>query len=98
MAFFWHRSPKLRREAVRALWGVDPIRSFIDGENNREQLLATVLPSEPLADGFQFPPAFRGGLGIGQLKFIKRIQDNLGNNQPGILLVIGGNDVDRKST
>ena len=59
----------------------------------RLQVLVMVLPSEPFADGFQFPPTFRGGLGIGHLKFIERIKDNLGNNQPGILLVIGGNDV-----
>ena len=52
-----------------------------------------VLPSEPLTDGFQFPPAFRGGFGIGLLKFIESIKDNLGNNQPGVLFVIGGNDV-----
>ena len=26
---------------------------------------------------------------------MERIQDNLGNNQPGILLIIGGNDVPR---
>ena len=51
------------------------------------------LPSELFADGFQFPPAFRGGLGICHLKFIKRIQDNLGNNQPGIVLIIGGNGI-----
>ena len=56
-------------------------------------LLVMVLPSEQFADGFQFPPAFRGGLGICHLKFIERIQDNLGNNQPGIFLIIGGNDI-----
>jgi len=53
------------------------------------------LPSEPLADGFQFPPTFRGGFGIGHLKFIESIKDNLGNNQPGILFIIGGNDEPR---
>ena len=55
--------------------------------------ICVVLFSEFFADGFQFPPAFRGGFGIGHLKFVKRIQDNLGNDQPGILLIIGGNDV-----
>jgi hypothetical protein len=42
-----------------------------------------VLPSKLSADGFQFPPPFRGGLGIGYLKFIERIKGNLGNNQAG---------------
>ena len=51
------------------------------------------MPSEPLADGFQFLPTFRSGFRIGHLKFIERIKDNLGDNQPGILLVIGGDDV-----
>ena len=55
-----------------------------------------VLPSKLFADGFQFPPAFRRGLGIGHFKFIKRIKNNLGNNQPGIFLIIGGNDVPRR--
>ena len=55
--------------------------------------ICVVLFSESFADGFQFPPAFRGGFGIGHLKSVKRIQDNLGNDQPGILLIIGGNDV-----
>ena len=42
---------------------------------------------------FNSSPAFRRGLGIRHLKFIERIQDNLGNNQPGILLIIGGNNI-----
>jgi phosphopantetheinyl transferase (holo-ACP synthase) len=48
---------------------------------------------ELLADGFQFLPTFRSGFRIGHLKFIERIKDNAGNNQPGILLIIGGNDI-----
>jgi hypothetical protein len=53
------------------------------------------ITSESFADGFQFPPPFRGGLGIGHLKIIERINDNSGNDQPGIVLIIGGNDVPR---
>jgi len=49
--------------------------------------------SELVADCFQFPAAFRGGLGIGHRKTIERIHDDLGNNQPSIFLVIGGNDI-----
>ena len=55
-----------------------------------------VLPSKFFADGFQFPPTFRSGLGIRHLKFIKRIKNNAGNNQPGIFLIIGGNDEPRR--
>ena len=42
---------------------------------------------------FQFPPAFRGGLGIYHLQVIERIEDNTGNNQPGIFLIVRGNNV-----
>jgi hypothetical protein len=52
-----------------------------------------ILPSEMFADGFQFPQAFRGGFGICHFKFIERVKDNLRNDDPGILLVIGANDV-----
>jgi hypothetical protein len=48
---------------------------------------------EQLADGFQFPLAFRGGLGICHFHFMERIQDNLGNSQAGVFLIVGGNDV-----
>src|ERR1039458_10227796 len=56
-------------------------------------LFFIAFSSEPFADGFQFPPTFRGGLGICHFKRIERIENNLGNNQPGIFLIIGGNDV-----
>jgi hypothetical protein len=56
-------------------------------------VLAADVTSEFFADGFEFQPTLCGGLGIGHLKFIEGIQDDLGNNQPGILLIIGGNDV-----
>src|ERR1035437_2624383 len=49
--------------------------------------------TEPFADGLQFPPTFRGGLGVCHFKRIERIQNDLGNDQPGIFLIIGGNDV-----
>ena len=38
---------------------------------------------------FRFPPAFSGGLGVCHLELLERIQDNLGNDQPGILLACG---------
>ena len=41
---------------------------------------------------------FRSGLGICHLKIIERINHNLGNNQPCILLIIGGNNVPRRVT
>ena len=52
-----------------------------------------VVPLESFADRFQLPPTFRGSLGIGHFKFIERIKDNLGDNQPGIVLVVSRNDV-----
>jgi hypothetical protein len=58
-----------------------------------DRLSFIAFSSEPFADGFQFPPTFRGGLGICHLKRIERVENNLGNNQPGIFLIIGGNDV-----
>ena len=48
---------------------------------------------EMLADGFQFSPTFWRGLGIGHLQIIERIDNNSGNDQPGVLFIIGGNDV-----
>jgi len=50
---------------------------------------------QQFADRLQFPATFTGGPGICQLQLIERIQDNLGNNQPGILLIVGGNGVPR---
>ena len=55
-----------------------------------------MLLHQQFADGFQFPPPFRGGLGIGHFQLLECIQDNFGNNQPGILLVIGGDDIPRR--
>ena len=50
------------------------------------------MPSEQFADGFQFEATFRGGLGIFHLQVVECIKDNLEDNQPGIFLVIGGNE------
>ena len=69
-----------------------PVRPVAGGTSLAEAIIQTLLRQQ-LADGFQFPPAFGGGLGIGHLQFPERIQDDLGNNQPGILLVVGGNNV-----
>src|ERR1035441_5569443 len=62
----------------------------------KQEAIIQALLREQLADRLQFPPTFRGGLGICHLKFFERIKDNPGNNQPGILLIIGGNDVPRR--
>jgi hypothetical protein len=48
---------------------------------------------QQLADCFQFSPAFRGGFGIGHVEASECTQDNLGSNQPGILLVIREDDI-----
>jgi hypothetical protein len=48
---------------------------------------------QQLADRFQFLPTFRSRFGICHLQFIEGIQHNLGNNQAGVLLIVGGNDV-----
>lgn len=39
-----------------------------------DELFHEVTISEPFADQFQFPPPFRGGLGIRQLQFLERIR------------------------
>ena len=44
----------------------------------------------------QFQPTFFGYLRIGHLEFAQRVQHNLGDNQAGILLVIGGNNIPRR--
>ena len=48
---------------------------------------------EPLADRQQFPPALCARFRIGHFESFERIEDNPGNNQPGILLVVGGDDI-----
>jgi len=40
--------------------------------------------------------AFRRRFGIGHFKIFEGIKDNLGNDKPGVLLVVGGNDVPRR--
>ena len=37
--------------------------------------------------------ALRARLGVSHFEFIERIEDNLGHDQPGILFVVGGDDV-----
>src|ERR1039458_3118834 len=56
------------------------------------------LLREPLADQRQFAPAFRGGPGVRHLETIERIEDDLGNDQPRIVLVVRGHDVPRRVT
>lgn len=51
------------------------------------------LLHQQLADRLQFSPAFRGGRGTCHLQVIESIQDNLGDDQTRIFLIIGRNDV-----
>lgn len=43
-------------------------------------------------DGEQFLPTFCIRLGIAHRKFVQRIEDNFGYDQPAVALVVGGND------
>lgn len=52
-----------------------------------------MLLREQFADRFQFLPALRGSLGIDHVHSLERIKENVGHDQPGILLIIGGHDV-----
>ena len=52
---------------------------------------------QQLGDGFQFPLSFGCGLRICQLEITERIDDNSGNNQSCVFLIIGGNDVPTRS-
>ena len=51
---------------------------------------------EQLTKRFQFSPAFCRGRRVGRLKLPKPVQDNLRNDQPGVLLVVGRHDVPRR--
>lgn len=55
-----------------------------------------VRPSELFANSLQFLPTFRGSLGTGQLKPRECVQNNLGDDQPCIFLVVGRDDVPRR--
>jgi hypothetical protein len=57
------------------------------------EALIHTLHREQLADSFQFSPTFRGSLGIGHFQSMECIKDNLGHNQPGVPLIIGGDDI-----
>ena len=48
---------------------------------------------ELLADRLQFLVALRGRLRVGHLESFEGIEDDLGYDQPGVLLVVGGNDI-----
>ena len=52
-----------------------------------------MLARKQFADRFQFPPTFRGCFGVRHLKLTERIDDNVRDNQPSILLIVGGNDI-----
>src|SRR5450759_1020607 len=45
------------------------------------------------ANQLQFPLVFRAGLWIGQFERLERVENDLGNDQPRILFVVGGNDI-----
>jgi hypothetical protein len=48
---------------------------------------------EPLADRQQILPALRARFWVSHFKSFKRIEDNPGYDEPGILPVVGGNDI-----
>src|SRR5690242_20765143 len=48
---------------------------------------------EALADRLQFPQPFGTGRRIAHVKPFQRVEDDLGDDQPGIGLVVGGNDI-----
>ena len=73
------------------------VRASLAAVVRKEDIIRPLLCQE-LSDRFQFPPMLRGGPGICHLKFIQRIDDNSGHNQPGIFLIIGGNDIPRCMT
>ncbi len=50
---------------------------------------------QELADGVQFLPATLVWFWIAHFQFTERVEDHLGNDQPGVLLVIGGDDIPR---
>src|SRR5277367_5305752 len=52
-----------------------------------------IAARQQFANRFQFPPPFGRRLGICQLEAAESVQHNLRNNQPGVLLVVGGNNV-----
>jgi hypothetical protein len=57
-------------------------------------MLSTSL-RQRFANEFQFAPSFRGGLGIGHLQVVESVDYNSGNDQAGVLLIVGGNDIPR---
>ena len=78
-----------RRECIHALALFDDLADY------RPSCVSEVdfLLLELLADRLQFLVAFRGRLGICHVESFERIEDDLGYDQPGVLLVVGGNDI-----
>ena len=52
-----------------------------------------MLLHQLFADRLQFQAALLRGLGIRHLESLERIEDNSGNNQPGVLFIISGNNI-----
>ncbi len=56
--------------------------------------VAKISLREPLADRLQFLPALCVRFWVVHFETFERIEDNLGYDQPSVLFVIGGNDID----
>ena len=48
------------------------------------------------ADGLQFLAVRLAGFGITHLQRLQRVEDDLRNDEPGVFLVVGGNDIPRR--
>src|SRR5271156_4329941 len=60
---------------------------------NKKPQSTLFLLGQFLADRLQFQPTLLRGLRICHLEILQRIENDAGNNQPGVLLIIGGNGV-----
>ena len=74
--------------SAAGVWEVDSSRCAYDCRMRslRQKLLNRV----------QFETALRSGLGVRHLQSSKRVKDNLGDDQPRILLIVGRDDVPRR--
>ncbi len=83
----------------RARWGI-PARPSCHARPGPAEAVADlglcrVLPPEVSAECFEFPVVLVGGLRIGHLQPGQGIEDDPGGNEPGVPLVVGGDDVPR---
>src|SRR5580704_6427119 len=69
---------------------------LLDGGTDVTGAASGIAVRQQFANRSQFPPPFGRRLGIFQLEAAEGVQHNLRNNQAGILLVVGGNNVPRR--